>query len=679
MSSKSLSSRFFSSVLFLTFALSSPFLLKPGEAEHATVSRETFHLDDDVAWVLQVSDLHISRYYPHRSADLATLLASAVGVIRPALLLITGDITDAKTKDKTSSRQYESEWIAYRNAMNEVVMQSGIEKARIFDIRGNHDTYGVPYVSHELDYFSKYSINAELNRTADIYSISLLTNDTRYLFLGIDDSMQIGIRRPTNLFGHPTDKTVQLINSDIQFDGNYNSAATTKIGFGHFPLSFTASTPNGETYQNVFANNSFSTYICGHLHAKMSSKLRWLHKLTVDGNEGKRALRSFWEWELGDWKDNGFARILSIDKGAVSFMDFRLSKTKSGFDTRILITYPTDSRSMNQAARGGSLIRNDINALIFSSRSVLNVTARVFDSARGFRIVEEIPLRPKSGHDIQQYQYPLFHSKWNAESYKSDNPTRYWVQIFVRDSDEKEVSSERRPFSAEGRGAIQSFHLLNYILLGVRWEDLYNIMLWSNLGFLTLCLSLPKVMHHFARRSVTYRNWYHPLVSYLIEGSRNRAIWFSLVIYLFWLMYMPWLWGYAMSQNGEIAPMYLSGWRIRDGNSLMEHGGIGKVDCMVITLPFLYCVVAPMLLLVYGLFAQQGRACLCKTETCSICARKWRRKTLLVASALVCLVHFKMCSNLMLAYGFGPVFLSPALSWAPLLIFAVSIYNTMKL
>lgn len=88
-------------------------------------------------------------------------------------LLFSGYL-DAKTKDETSSRQDESEWIAYRNVMNEVVLQSGIERARIFDIRGNHDKYGVPYVSHELDFFSKYSVNAELNRTADIYSISLL-------------------------------------------------------------------------------------------------------------------------------------------------------------------------------------------------------------------------------------------------------------------------------------------------------------------------------------------------------------------------------------------------------------------------------------------------------------------------------------------------------------------------
>lgn len=458
--------------------------------------------------------------------------------------------------------------------------------------------------------------------------------------------MQIGIRRPANLFGHPTDQTVQFINSDLQFDDKYKNAAATKIAFGHFPLSFTASTPKGETYQIVFANNSFSTYICGHLHAKMSSKLWWLHKLTIDGNEEKKLLRSFWEWELGDWKDNRFARILSIDKGAVSFTDFRLSNYKSGFDTRVLITYPTDSRSMNLEESGGALIRNDINALIFSSQGVLNVTARVFDSSHEFRVVEEIPLLSKSGHNLYQYQYPLFHAKWNAESYTSDNPTRYWVQVFVSDSDGREISSERRPFSVEGRGAIQSFHFFKYLLLGVRWEDLYSFLLWSNLGFLILLLTIPKVMYHFVQRRVTYRSRYHPFISYLIEGSRNKFIWFSMVTYLLWLIYMPWLWGYAMSENGEITPMYLSGWRIKNGKSLLEYGGIGKVDVMVITLPFLYCVVAPMMLLIHGFFAQQGRVCLYETETCSPCSMKWGRKTLLVASGLVCLVHFEVFLSL---------------------------------
>jgi predicted MPP superfamily phosphohydrolase len=46
-----------------------------------------------VAWVVQVSDLHISAYRPERASDLARLLGGALRVIRPHLLLVTGDIT----------------------------------------------------------------------------------------------------------------------------------------------------------------------------------------------------------------------------------------------------------------------------------------------------------------------------------------------------------------------------------------------------------------------------------------------------------------------------------------------------------------------------------------------------------------------------------------------------------
>lgn len=81
---------------------------------------------------------------------------------------------DAKNKKRTSTRQDEYEWILYRNSMDEVVKQSGLDKHRIFDIRGNHDKYGVPFVGHKMDFFSTHSINSQLNRLSTIYSISLL-------------------------------------------------------------------------------------------------------------------------------------------------------------------------------------------------------------------------------------------------------------------------------------------------------------------------------------------------------------------------------------------------------------------------------------------------------------------------------------------------------------------------
>uniref|UniRef100_A0A453IGE7 Calcineurin-like phosphoesterase domain-containing protein n=1 Tax=Aegilops tauschii subsp. strangulata TaxID=200361 RepID=A0A453IGE7_AEGTS len=63
--------------------------------DDGAVARSAFPMDGDVAWVVQVSDLHISAYHPDRAADLVSLLGSALRTIRPHLLLVSGDITGA--------------------------------------------------------------------------------------------------------------------------------------------------------------------------------------------------------------------------------------------------------------------------------------------------------------------------------------------------------------------------------------------------------------------------------------------------------------------------------------------------------------------------------------------------------------------------------------------------------
>ena len=65
---------------------------RPADDDDASVSRSVFPMDGDVAWVVQVSDLHISTYNPERAAELA-LLGTALRAIRPHLLLVTSDIT----------------------------------------------------------------------------------------------------------------------------------------------------------------------------------------------------------------------------------------------------------------------------------------------------------------------------------------------------------------------------------------------------------------------------------------------------------------------------------------------------------------------------------------------------------------------------------------------------------
>ncbi|KAL6648415.1 hypothetical protein ACP70R_012639 [Stipagrostis hirtigluma subsp. patula] len=686
------------------------------DSDDASVSRSVFPMDGDVAWVVQVSDLHISAYHPDRADDLARYLGDALRAIRPQLLLVTGDITDAKNRRRTTSRQDEYEWITYKKTIDAIVGRGGIDKNRIFDIRGNHDTYGVPYRGGELDFFSTYSVNSQLERLSIISSI-LLQGDRSYLFLGIDDTMSVGIRFPANLFGHPTDRRIEAVKSELQYWANHSGAPITKVVFGHFPMSFTATSENGQRYESVFARQSISAYLCGHLHAKVSKQLWRYHEMRKTTTN----MSSFWEWELGDWKDSRLVRILAIDRGAVSFIDHTL---KQALQTSILVTYPTDSRSMNMLESRQWSLRNDINVLVFSSQVIRNVSARIFDSHNEFKIVEEIPLQLVASSSAHK---PLFHAKWNAENYRSPSPTRYWLQVFVLDSHGAKTSSEQRPFSVEGKMAIPPRPLLNYLVFEVQWEHMYQVLLRSNLAFTIVLLLSPKLLHRFVRRSSSYQRWtvsvlsspiyqrkvYFWLIWFLMEGTRSKPFWFSLVIYVLWLIEMPWFWGRATSEHGEIAQMYLSGWSMPFYDRGLSGSKLSNPDVLVITLPFLYLVVVPVIVLIYGLFAEKAIAYLRHSnrteyvaDSANISAESacllpgaprallmsfsdkimslviefcggWIRRALLIACLTTAVVHLKLCSLLMSAYGATPVALSPPLTWIPLLLLSVAAFCTM--
>ena len=70
-------------------------------------------------------------------------------------------------------RQEESEWIEYARVIDDVVNRSGLNKEIFYDLRGNHDSYGVPEVGGMFDFYKKHSINARLGRTGAVQSITL--------------------------------------------------------------------------------------------------------------------------------------------------------------------------------------------------------------------------------------------------------------------------------------------------------------------------------------------------------------------------------------------------------------------------------------------------------------------------------------------------------------------------
>ena len=94
-------------------------------------------------------------------------------VLSSVIFLYSLSLLDGKSKDLLTMKQNEEEWVEYQNTMEDVIKRSGLDKNIFFDLRGNHDSFGVPAVGGSFDFFSKYSINGQLGRHGNVNSVTL--------------------------------------------------------------------------------------------------------------------------------------------------------------------------------------------------------------------------------------------------------------------------------------------------------------------------------------------------------------------------------------------------------------------------------------------------------------------------------------------------------------------------
>lgn len=70
-------------------------------------------------------------------------------------------------------KQDEAEWVEYEKVMEDVIEKSGLDKDIFYDVRGNHDAFGVPTIGGLFDFYSKHSINARLGRSGQVNSVTV--------------------------------------------------------------------------------------------------------------------------------------------------------------------------------------------------------------------------------------------------------------------------------------------------------------------------------------------------------------------------------------------------------------------------------------------------------------------------------------------------------------------------
>ncbi|XP_057960566.1 putative metallophosphoesterase At3g03305 isoform X2 [Malania oleifera] len=687
---------------------------------------------ESVVWVVQLSDLHFSMFHPDRAHDFRSLIGPALSMINPSLVLITGDLTDGKSKDLLIMKQNEEEWAEYQSVMEDVVKRSGLDKSIFYDLRGNHDSFGVPVVGDSFDFFSKYSINGQLGRSRNVNSVTVQTGSWNYLFVGFDSAMSIGLRGPTNLFGHPTVQLLTDIDSELSQWDSLSTKPVTKITFGHFPLSFSAASPSAINLEDIFLKHSLSAYLCGHLHTRFGKNLKRHHQSGHNFQKNLQLnihqipsesianclgrappLEEFWEWEMGDWRKSRMMRILAIDRGHVSFVDidFKAGARK----TIILPTFPLDSRFMLTASSPHKYScevnpssNGMIRALVFSVSPIVLVVARIYDSRPGdLNMVMETPMTKQEDNSSRG---DLYSALWNFKAFEDPSPDRYWLQIEAVDIMGRSSLTELRPFSITGHSARVLWTWKEFFVMGCQWDALYYPIIWFSLSFLFIILFTPKALLIFTNRQHTYKNFsnnkglLNGLAWFLTELCSIPIIWFGMLGYLFYLVLFPWFFGQVFTDDGGRGYMTYKGWVLKTSDERKKLEFIGSPDIMVVVIPHLLFVVLPAILVAGGLSAERE---VYRIHFLTLSGKKeddygwenkgsmsydyqgtgrlklnfqkrWIRKFLLVVLLAICWQHFKSCRALMKAYAMNPILHFPVYSLSIPLLLLYVVYRTSK-
>ena len=142
-----------------------------------------------------------------------------LSAIKPEVVLISGDLTDAKTANKYGSYQYPAEWEAYSSIVEEIPFP-------VIDLRGNHDAFDV--LAYEKSSYQEFTKDRAFKQNKELTISKAFGN---YTIVGINAAPEPGMRRPYNFIGYISESQ----RASLQEIGERTKSSNHSIWFGHYP------------------------------------------------------------------------------------------------------------------------------------------------------------------------------------------------------------------------------------------------------------------------------------------------------------------------------------------------------------------------------------------------------------------------------------------------------------